>query len=116
MDTRKLVSRSKGEPSAAVAARILKARELQKDRFSGEGIFTNAEMSGRLLEKHCVLDNECEALMERLMDKLGLSARAYSRILKVARTIADLEGEERIRPEFLGEAASYRFLDRMEGL
>ena len=116
VDTRKLVSRSKGEPSAAVAARILKARELQKDRFSGEGIFTNAEMSGRLLEKHCVLDNECEALMERLMDKLGLSARAYSRILKVARTIADLEGEERIRPEFLGEAASYRFLDRMEGL
>ena len=85
-----------------VAARILKAREIQKERFNGTGIFTNSEMSGRMLEK--------------LMDSLGLSARAYSRILKVARTIADLEGVPGIEPEFISEAASYRFLDRIEGL
>ena len=116
LDTRKLVSRSKGEPSAAVAARILKARELQKDRFSGEGIFTNAEMSGRMLERYCSLDDECSDVMGKIMDKIGLSARAYTRILKVARTIADMEGEDRIKPGFLAEAASYRFLDRIDVL
>lgn len=116
VDTKKLVGRKKGESSAEVAGRILKARAIQSDRFKGEGIFTNAEMSGRLLEKYCPLEGECKSLMEKLMDKLGLSARAYSRILKVARTIADLEGTESIEPQFLSEAASYRFLDRIEGL
>ena len=116
VDTKKLVGRKKGESSAEVAGRILKARAIQSDRFKGEGIFTNAEMSGRLLEKYCPLEGECKSLMEKLMDKLGLSARAYSRILKVARTIADLEGAESIEPQFLSEAASYRFLDRIEGL
>ena len=116
VDTKKLVGRKKGESSAVVASRIVKARAIQSERFKGEGIFTNAEMSGRLLEKYCPLEWECEALMERLMDKLGLSARAYSRILKVARTIADLDGAESIEPQFLSEAASYRFLDRIEGL
>ena len=108
-----------------VAARILKAREIQKERFNGTGIFTNSEMSGRMLEKYCPLKRECESLMEKtapvevgggVMDSLGLSARAYSRILKVARTIADLEGVPGIEPEFISEAASYRFLDRIEGL
>ena len=116
VDTKKLVGRKKGESSAEVAGRILKARAIQSDRFKGEGIFTNAEMSGRLLEKYCPLEGKCKSLMEKLMDKLGLSARAYSRILKVARTIADLEGTESIEPQFLSEAASYRFLDRIEGL
>ena len=116
VDTKKLVGRKKGEPSSMVAARILKAREIQKERFNGTGIFTNSEMSGRMLEKFCPLKEECESLMEKLMDSLGLSARAYSRILKVARTIADLEGVPGIEPEFISEAASYRFLDRIEGL
>lgn len=116
VDPKKLVGRKKGEPSSEVAGRIIKARMRQKERFMNEGIFTNAEMSGRLLEKHCPLEGECEVLMERLMDKLGLSARAYSRIIKVARTIADLEGEAKIGPRHLSEAASYRFLDRIEGL
>lgn len=116
VNTKKLVGRKKGESSAAVAARILRAREIQKERFAGTGIFTNAEMSGRMLERFCHLEGECESLMEKLMDNLGLSARAYSRILKVARTIADLEGSPGLAPEFLGEAASYRFLDRIEGL
>ena len=116
VDTKKLVGRKKGEPGTEVAARVMRARAVQKDRFAGEGIFTNAEMTGRMLERYCPLDEECGKLIERMMDKLGLSARAYSRILKVARTIADLECAASIRPEFLAEAASYRFLDRIEGI
>ena len=113
VDTAKLVGRKKGESSDVVAGRVLKARAIQKERFAGEGIFTNAEMNNRLLEKYCVLGDECKAMMERLIGRLGLSARAYSRILKVARTIADLELSQEIRPEFLREAAGYRFLDRL---
>lgn len=111
--TGKLVRRVKGESSAAVAERVLKARLRQKQRFAGDGIFTNAEMGNRLIEKYCVLDEPCRAVMEQLIGKMGLSARAYSRILKVARTIADLEGEDDIGPKHLREAAGYRFLDRM---
>lgn len=96
-----------------MAGRVLKARTLQKQRFAEDGIFTNAEMSNRLLEKHCPLDEECRKVMEVLIGRLGLSARAYSRILKVARTIADLEMSRDIRPEYLREAAGYRFLDRL---
>ena len=73
----------------------------------------NAEMSNRQLERFCALDAGCSEVLERLIERLGLSARAYSRILKVARTIADLAGSKEIRPEFLMEAAGYRFLDRM---
>lgn len=113
VDTVKLVGRRKGEPSEVVAQRVLKARMLQKQRFADDGIFTNAEMSNRLLEKHCPLNDECRKVMEQLIGRLGLSARAYSRILKVARTIADLEMSRDIRPEYLREAASYRFLDRL---
>jgi len=116
VETRKLVGRKKGESSSDIAARVLEARNIQRKRFTGEGIFTNAEMNGRLLERYCHLDNECVEFMGKIMDKIGLSARAYSRILKVARTIADLENEDRIKPEFLAEAASYRFLDRIEGI
>lgn len=113
VDTAKLVGRRKGESSEVVAQRVLKARILQKERFAGDGIFTNAEMNNRMLERYCVLDDECKAVMGRLIGRLGLSARAYSRILKVARTIADLELSKELRPEFLREAAGYRFLDRL---
>lgn len=111
--TGKLVRKVKGESSAVVAERVLKARLRQKQRFAGDGIFTNAEMGNRLIEKYCVLDEPCRAVMEQLIGKMRLSARAYSRILKVARTIADLEGEDDIGPKHLREAAGYRFLDRM---
>lgn len=113
VDTKKLVGRTKGEASEVVAERVLKARTLQKLRFAEDGIFTNAEMSGRLIEKYCPLDEGCRTVMEQLIGRLGLSARAYSRILKVARTIADLQMSKEIRPEFLKEAAGYRFLDRL---
>ena len=110
------MGRKKGEGSVDVARRVMQARSVQAGRFKSEGIFTNAEMGGRMLEKYCALDKDCAEIMGKIMDKMGLSARAYSRILKVARTIADLEREENIRPEFLAEAASYRFLDKIDGL
>ena len=113
MDTKKLVNRIKGESSEAVAARVVKARAIQKERFRDEGISTNAEMNSRQLEKFCRLDGECRDLMERLIHRQGLSARAFSRIIKVARTIADLAGSRDIIPVHLSEAAGYRFLDRL---
>ena len=112
VDTKKLVNREKGEPSAFVAKRVEMARNIQKRRFAGEGIFTNAEMNEKMLERFCPLDAGCKSLMEHLINSLGLSARAYSRIIKVARTIADLAGSQNIMPAHLREAAGYRFLDR----
>lgn len=107
-----LVRGGKGEPSAVIARRVLAARQRQQERFRGEGIFTNAEMTGRHMEQFCFLDETCKATVEKIIDKLGLSARAYTRIVKIARTIADLGGEPFIRPPHLMEAAGYRFLDR----
>jgi magnesium chelatase family protein len=112
VETSALVRGGKAEPSAIIAERILRAREIQRKRFAGSGIFTNAEMSSKQLETFCPLDEPCKELLERLIDKLGLSARAYTRIIKIARTIADLADSPDIRPEHLAEAASYRFLDR----
>ncbi len=112
VDAGKLVGRKKGEATTAVAERVLKARTIQKLRFAEEEIFTNAEMNNRMLEKYCVLNAECRDVMERIIGRMGLSARAYSRILKVARTITDLSGSKQIKPAFLLEAAGYRFLDR----
>jgi magnesium chelatase family protein len=112
VETSALVRGGKSEPSADIAARVLKAREIQRERFAGTGIFCNAEMNGPQLEKYCPLDETCKDLLEGIIDKLGLSARAYTRVIKIARTIADLAGSAYIRPEHLSEAAMYRFLDR----
>ncbi len=112
IDPKKLVERGRAESSAEVAARVLKAREIQKKRFNGEGIFCNASMTNRLIDRHCHLNKECKNLMERIIGKMGLSARACSRIIKLARTIADLENAEDIRMEHISEAAAYRFLDK----
>lgn len=112
VDSRQLVERRPAESSAVVAARVLKAREIQRRRFEGDGIFCNAAMNNRLIEKYCPLDKDCKELLERIIDRMGLSARACTRIIKLARTIADLAGEPDIRPEHLTEAAGYRFLDR----
>lgn len=114
VETGKLVNRVRGESSATVAARVLQAREIQKERFRGTGISTNSGMDSRMLEKFCPLDDRCKELMEKLIRRQGLSARAFSRIIKVARTIADLVGCAAIRPESLAEAAGYRFLDRQD--
>ena len=108
----KIVRAQKAESSEAVAARVLKARIAQKHRFEPDGPASNSEMSNRDIERFCPLGDNCRETLERLMTKMGFSMRAYFRIIKVARTIADLEGAEDIRPEHLIEAASYRFLDR----
>ena len=99
---------------ATVAARVAKAREIQKARFAGEGFDTNERMMARDVEKYCVLSDEVTKILETIVSRLGLSARAYMRIIKIARTIADLEGSEYILPQHVAEASSYRFLDRRQ--
>lgn len=112
VEARRLVNRKPAESSADVAARVLAAREIQKARLAGEGIFCNAAMNNRQIEKYCPLSSECREVLERIIDRMGLSARACSRIIKLARTIADLAGLPDILPSHLSEAASYRFLDK----
>ena len=100
------------ESSAEIRVRVNAARERQLERFRTDGIFANAQMSPRQIRRHCQLDAECERLLESAMTRQGLSARAYDRILKVSRTIADLAGADEIRPVDLAEAVGYRSLDR----
>ena len=100
------------ETSAEVAARVLKARDIQRLRFFSENINCNAEMNNRQIEKYCRLSPECQETMQDLMSRMRFSMRAYYRIIKVARTIADLEGVPDICVRHLTEAAGYRFLDR----
>jgi magnesium chelatase family protein len=101
-----------GESSEKIRERVIKARELQLKRFAGEGIFSNSAMSPRDIRTYCGLDAASEALLEKAMLRQGLSARAHDRILKVSRTIADLDGRENIQPTHISEAINYRSLDR----
>ncbi|MBX3291223.1 MAG: YifB family Mg chelatase-like AAA ATPase [Acidobacteria bacterium] len=101
-----------GESSAEIRKRVLTARERQLDRFNGEGVFSNSAMSPKQIRKFCELDVRSEALLEKAMHRQGLSARAHDRILKVSRTIADLEGSDNIEPAHISEAINYRSLDR----
>ncbi|MBR5385185.1 MAG: YifB family Mg chelatase-like AAA ATPase [Bacteroidales bacterium] len=112
VDTVKLIEGRKSEPSSAIAERVRKAREIQLRRFADEDIFTNAEMNGKHLEKYCPLSPECRDILEQIVRSGGLSARAYSRMVKIARTIADLAGSRDITPSHITEASAYRFLDR----
>ena len=109
---KELADATPSETSAAIQERVNRARELQHQRFTRTKIYCNAQMASRHLRSWCQVDEKCHALLERAIDKLGLSARAYSRILKVARTIADLEAAEHIRAEHISEAVQYRSLDR----
>ena len=109
-----LVSKQKAEPSSAIAARVAAARRRQLERFAGEGIFTNSAMTARMISKYCPLTAPQEDFLNKIIDKLNLSARAYSRILKLSRTIADLAGQEEITIDCIAEALQYRNLDRLE--
>jgi magnesium chelatase family protein len=100
------------ESSASIRERVIRARERQRERLRAEGIFSNAQMTPRLIRKYCRIDAESERMLEAAMARQGLSARAYDRILKVSRTIADLEGFDEIRSAHVAEAVGYRSLDR----
>lgn len=109
----KLAEAPPAEPSQSVRERVVKAREIQAERFiEWKEIYANAQMSSKLIRKFCVLDSAGTALLKNAMERLGLSARAYDRILKVSRTIADLEGSESIQSHHVAEAIQYRSLDR----
>jgi magnesium chelatase family protein len=102
-----------GEPSDLIRARVNRARERQLERFKNEkGVYCNAHMESKHLRAYCPIDNESLDLLRRAITKLGLSARAYDRILKVARTIADLDGTLDIHPQHIAESIQYRNLDR----
>lgn len=108
-----LSSKSKGESSDAIRKRVVRAREVQTQRFMGiEGVYCNAQMNTKMSRKVCTLDDAGAQMLKKAITSLGLSARAYDRILKVSRTIADLERSEAIRSNHIAEAIQYRSLDR----
>ncbi|MFA6570907.1 MAG: YifB family Mg chelatase-like AAA ATPase [Bacteroidota bacterium] len=102
-----------GEPSEIVKERVINSRKIQTDRFKGhKGVYKNADMGSKDIRKYCTLDTASNELLKMAMTKLGISARGYDRILKVARTIADLSLSDSIKPEHISEAIQYRSLDR----
>ena len=108
-----LAARQSGEPSTQIRARVNRARQRQAQRFANDqGLFCNADMNPRHVRAHLKLPKEAEQLLGRAITELGLSARAYDRVLKVALTIADLDEDELIGARHVGEAIQYRSLDR----
>jgi magnesium chelatase family protein len=109
-----LAGRQCAEHSVHIRERVNSARGLQQERFKRSRIFCNAQMDTRQLRAHCKIQPDSHSLLERAINKLGLSARAYTRILKVARTIADLEAQAEISAAHISEAIQYRSLDRYQ--
>lgn len=109
---RELVDAPPGEASEAIAARVVKARKTQLERFREEGIFTNSQMNASLIAKYCKIKEREKEFLQNAVEKLNLSARAYSRILKLARTIADLRSSPEIELGDIAEAIQFRSLDR----
>ncbi|PIP20497.1 MAG: magnesium chelatase [Candidatus Omnitrophica bacterium CG23_combo_of_CG06-09_8_20_14_all_40_11] len=107
-----LTAKKEEESSEKIRERVEKARKIQLRRFKDMGIYFNSQMTNKMLKKFCVLDNEAENLLKMAIQELNFSARSYDRIIKVARTIADLAGLEVIGPEHISEAVQYRSLDR----
>ena len=114
LDFEELRRRSPAEPSSAIRARVNAARERQRGRFGDRGM-SNARMVGKELRSFCRLDAESEELMKAAFDTMNLSARSYDRILRVARTIADLEGAEELGAAHIAEAIQYRTYDFRQG-
>ena len=108
---KELTSNEVGETSRDVRKRVEKARGMQKERYKDDGILFNAQLTNRLTKKYCVLDCDASRILERAMDTFDLTPRAYGRILKVSRTIADLEGSASIEAHHVAEAIQYRSID-----
>ncbi len=107
-----LSSNESEESSEIIKERVNKAREIQIERYKEDGIFSNSELTPELIKKYCPLDDEGKTLLKNAFETLGLSARANDRVLKLARTIADLEGSQNIKRNHIAEAILYRNLDR----
>ncbi len=107
-----LRDKADGETSAEIKKRVDRAREIQRERFKGTKTTGNAKIDAEQFEKYCVIDREAEQTLKTAFDSLGFTARAYNRVLKVARTIADLDGSEIIKSDHVLEAVQYRSLDR----
>ena len=112
IDYTKIANKSKGESSKEIKFRVNKARKIQEKRYKEYNIYSNSELTPNLIEKYCHLDEASKSMLEKAFEKLNLSSRAYSRILKVARTIADLNGKENITINEIAEAIQYRSLDK----
>ena len=107
-----LTDKRRGETSEVIRKRVDAAHIIQKNRYKDDGVLFNAHLESKELEKHCILDKEAEELLKLAILELGISARAYDKILKVSRTIADLDGKDIIEAHHISEAISYRSLDR----
>lgn len=112
VDYKTLQSKGKEEKSAVIRKRVMQAREIQLERYKNEKIYFNAQLTTRMIEQYCSLEHKEQNFLAAMFEQMNLSARGYHRILKVARTIADLAGEERIREEHLAEAVCYRSVDQ----
>ena len=108
----KLDNTEKIESSEEIKSRVNKARKIQHERYINDNIYSNSQLTPKLIEKYCNLDKQGKKILELAFEKMGLSARAYGRILKVARTIADLDGKESIQTTHIAEAIQYRSLDK----
>lgn len=112
VEYKKMIETRQEESSQEIRKRVNKARKIQEERYKEYNIFSNAELTPKLIEKYCKIDSESKALLETAFKKLNLSSRAYNRILKVSRTIADLNGREEIIKSDIAEAIQYRSLDK----
>ena len=112
VDYDRLASKQKEESSAEIRERVNRARDIQRKRFDGTGITCNAKMTPAMTRKFCVLTADAENLLKLSFERLGLSARAYDKILRISRTIADLDGCDNIEVEHIAQAVQYRSLDR----
>lgn len=109
---KELSQTQEGETSQEIKKRVERAHEIQRERFKTDGIFYNAQMRTKMIRKYCLLEEEAKELLRLAIQELGFSARAYDKILKVSRTVADLDGSEYILAQHISEAIQYRSLDR----
>lgn len=112
VEYKKLNEKSEAENSETIRERVNKARMIQIERYKNEKIFSNSELTPAMIDKYCVLEDDAKLLLENAFETYNYSARSYSKILKLARTIADLEASEIIKMEHISEAIQYRVLDR----